>query len=93
MEISLKPLSRFRGPLLSSSSNFVSLPSTVLATGLYAAALVAGHLAGFRMRVPWGNYQLLDAEWLLSAPGLSLLYMHSQPPGLNVLTFRMPIAR
>ena len=85
MEISLKPLSRFRGPLLSSSSNFVSLPSTVLATGLYAAALVAGHLAGFRMRVPWGYYQLLDAEWLLSAPGLSLLYMHSQPPGLNVL--------
>ena len=57
----------------------------LLTTALYAAALVASHLAGFRMSIPWNYHQLLDAKWLLSAPLLSLLYMHGQPPGLNLL--------
>lgn len=56
-----------------------------LIAGTYAGFAGAAHLVGFRMRIPWGYFQLLDGRTLLAHPLGSLCYLHSQPPGLNTL--------
>jgi hypothetical protein len=56
-----------------------------LVVGVYAAVAVAAHVAGFRMRIPWGYFQLVDGPLLRDHPLGSLCFLHSQPPGLNAL--------
>ena len=52
---------------------------------LYLLAVAVGHLVGFRMEIPWGYVQLLDARIVSEHPATSLWYMHNQPPGLMVV--------
>jgi hypothetical protein len=54
-------------------------------TLLYVFAVVLAHLVGFRMEIPWGYVQLLDARIVSEHPAASLWYMHNQPPGLNAV--------
>src|SRR5262245_38137951 len=56
-----------------------------LIAGIYAVFAGAAHVAGFRMRIPWEYYQLLDGRALLQHPLGSLCFLHSQPPALNTL--------
>jgi len=56
-----------------------------LTIALYAAFLSVAHLVGFRMSIPWDYFQLLDGPSLLAHPLGSLCFLHSQPPGLNLL--------
>jgi hypothetical protein len=49
---------------------------------LYLSAAAAAHLVGFRMEIPWGYVQFLDARMVSEHPAASLWYMHNQPPGL-----------
>ena len=58
----------------------VAIP--VLAYGLATALF---HLAGFRMKMGWGSYQLLDREVLAEQPAQALWLLHGQPPALNAL--------
>jgi hypothetical protein len=57
-----------------------AIPVAVFLTGLGLA-----HAVGFRMQIPWGYFQLLDAGALARHPLASLCYLHTQPPGLNLL--------
>jgi hypothetical protein len=56
-----------------------------LVAGAYLGAVALAQLVGFRMRIPWEYYQLLDRPTLLAHPLGSLCLLHSQPPGLNAL--------
>lgn len=52
---------------------------------LYAALFAASYGMGLRMTVqPW-FFQLLAPEWARERLAESLWYLHSQPPGLNLL--------
>jgi hypothetical protein len=57
----------------------------VAPTVAYGLATLLSHLAGFRMRMGWGSYQLLDRQALAEQPAQALWLLHSQPPGLNAL--------
>ena len=52
---------------------------------LYLSAVAVAHLVGFRMEIPWGYVQLLDARIVSEHPATSLWYMHNQPPGLTAV--------
>jgi hypothetical protein len=61
------------------------LASFGAATAVYAA--YEGVLRAFRMPMVfyWGKMQLLDPSFLLEHPLDSLIYLHSQPPLLNLI--------
>lgn len=52
---------------------------------LYGIEKLACHAASISMDIPWGFFQLLDRQELLSHPFWSLFFLHSQPPLLNGL--------
>lgn len=52
---------------------------------LYVVAVAGARWMGFRARIPWDYYQLLDAQTLRAHPLASLCLMHVQPPALNAL--------
>ena len=53
--------------------------------GLFLVGLAIARAHGFAMDVPWGFFQLLDVGTLAGHPVASLCYLHTQPPGLNLL--------
>ncbi len=57
----------------------------MLAGAAFLGAIACAQALGFRMRIPWGFYQLLDAPTLRAHPIESLCLLHSQPPALNTL--------
>jgi hypothetical protein len=67
------------------SRSALVLGDYVVPTVLYTGATILARSVGFRMRIPWDFYQLLDARSLLEHPLGSLCLMHHQPPGLNAL--------
>jgi hypothetical protein len=52
---------------------------------VFLAALALARAAGFAMQIPDGLVQLLDTDALAEHPVASLCYLHTQPPGLNLL--------
>src|SRR5262245_14005929 len=52
---------------------------------VFLAALALARAAGFEMQIPDGLVQLLDVSVLATHPVASLCYLHTQPPGLNLL--------
>jgi hypothetical protein len=59
--------------------------TSILALVIWAVATAAAFAMGFRMRVPWDFWQLLDETVLAAHPVASLCFLHSQPPVLNAL--------
>jgi len=55
------------------------------ALGVYAAYEGVLHAFGMPMVLYWGKMQLIDRSYLLAHPLDSLVYLHSQPPLLNLL--------
>ena len=52
---------------------------------VFLAALALARAAAFEMQIPDGLVQLLDVGVLATHPVASLCYLHTQPPGLNLL--------
>lgn len=52
---------------------------------LHAAGFLFALAIGWRMRIRWDFYQILDREPLRDRLAESLWYMHSQPPALNLI--------
>jgi hypothetical protein len=52
---------------------------------IYAVTLAVSYLAGYRPRINYAYYQLLDRDWLEHDLLRSLFYLHAQPPLLNTL--------
>ena len=50
----------------------------------YGLTIVISLLCGYRMTIPYGYYQLLGADHLRERLLESLLYLHAQPPLLNL---------
>ena len=51
----------------------------------FGCAWGIAHAAGFRMTMRWHSIHFLDPALLLADPAHTLWYLHSQPPGLNIL--------
>lgn len=61
---------------------------------LYGAIFLLAILAGYRMEIPWSFHQLLDEPLLRDRLAESILYLHSQPPFLNLfLGLTLKLAR
>ncbi|MGE5347240.1 MAG: hypothetical protein ACM3JH_14905 [Acidithiobacillales bacterium] len=61
---------------------------------LYAAIFLLALLAGYRMQIPWAFHQLLDEPLLQGKLGESIVYLHGQPPLLNLaLGLTLKLAR
>lgn len=54
------------------------------ALAVYLLLLAASWRSGYEMTVPWGYYQLLSQNALINHLAESLLYLHSQPPLMNL---------
>lgn len=60
---------------------------TLLPLLIYLLSVLVARLAGFTsFHVPWNAWQLLDGKLLLEKPLQSLILLHAQPPGLNLLS-------
>ena len=55
-----------------------------LAFAGYGLAIVICVLSGYRLAIPYHYYQLLSADHLSERLLESLLYLHAQPPLLNL---------
>ena len=55
------------------------------ALAVYGLLVAVGWLWGYRMEIPWHYYQVLPEHALAHRLSESLLYLHAQPPLLNLL--------